>query len=443
MQSHNPKQILFVSRFYIQKSNDGSSVYILDLMEYLKENGFEITYVLLPQLKLNQYPWYKIPEDVSKCMSVDTDRFVRFGRLLIGKFNTFKWPFILIWLIYMQLPLGIKRSYRKFRTYIIRKFKGRKKSSFASGIPKRTLEISSSEWEYIHSLVDKYSPIAIIVDFASLAGVFDAISDSSKVQKILLTHDVLHKREQEFSQSGIYQGDLERGWSFELESIALQKADVIVAIQQEEAKLFRTMSPQNQIITVPMAATLKNNLSRQIPGRCLFVGSGADQNIVAIHWFLREVWGEMLRLNPNASLHVCGTVCESIIKSSSNITLRGRIDDLQQEYDEAEVCIVPLIAGTGLKIKLIEALSYGRVVVSTSIGVQGINELENSGIIVADKPQDFSNAIINIQKFPDVRQLMENNARNFVSNNFSTEICYQPLIRCLNSYIAERNKIDT
>ena len=443
MGSNNFKHILFISRFYIHVNNDGSSAYILDLMKYLKENSFDITYVLLPQIKINKYPWYKIPKSVSELMSVETNSFIRVGNYLIAKIIILEWIPILIWLVYMQSPLRFKKFYRKLRTSLNHWFNEKSKLFKKSNVEIRTLDISPNEKLYINKLMNKYSPSAVIVDFASLAGIFDAITDSSNIKKILLTHDVLFKRARDFSQAGVLIDDLERGWTYELESFALQKADVVIAIQKEEANLFKSMSPTNQIITVPMAATLKKNIHKQISGRCLFVGSGADQNIVCINWFLYEVWGEVLQQNPNASFHVCGTVCDSISKFASNTKLLGRIDNLNQEYDEAEVVVVPLIAGTGLKIKLIEALSYGRVVVSTHVGVQGIYELENSGIIVADKHQDFASAIIEIQRSPDLRQSMEKKARNFITKYFSKEICYQPLMDSINFQSTKRKNIDT
>jgi glycosyltransferase involved in cell wall biosynthesis len=168
--------------------------------------------------------------------------------------------------------------------------------------------------------------------------------------------------------------------------------------------------------------------AEQIPGRCLFVGSDINHNVSGLRWFLENVWPEVLRHTPDSMLHVCGTVCSTINEDHPNVRLLGRVDDLTQEYAAAELCIIPLIVGSGLKIKLVEALSHGRACVSTSIGVQGVPELADQVVLVTDTPKDFAKAVFTVFSNPEKRKAMEHQARTYIIEHLLPEKAYQPFV---------------
>lgn len=429
------RTLFYVSRFYIQGYRDGGSVYILDLLKYLKKSGFEIVYILLPQVRFNRYPIYKIPSDVAELMPVEALRCFRVGDFLVGKFSVFEWLLILVWSVYMQTPISAKRIYRTIKKTIITWRSQKRKPMEIQDNFGRMFDLLPPEIKFIQQMINKYSPAAMMVNFASLAGAFDALPKSSHILKIIQNQDALHQRTGAFIQSGIFLGDLEAGWSYSLESKALQKADVIVAIQKEEAVLFKTMSPNSTVICAPKALSIQSTFGMQIAGRCLFVGSWVDQNVAGINWFLKEVWPDILKLYPQASLHICGSVCESISIKAPNVTLLGRVKELTGEYSAAQVCLVPLQAGSGLKIKLIEALSFGRAVVSTSTGVQGVSYLAGNCVIVVDTPDGFSKAVVKLFQDAVTRIQMEKNAITTVFKEFSEKACYQPLLDILESHL--------
>ena len=113
--------------------------------------------------------------------------------------------------------------------------------------------------------------------------------------------------------------------------------------------------------------------------------------------------------------------------------LLGRVDDLNAEYGAAEVCVIPLIAGSGLKIKLIEALSHGRACVATSVGVQGVQELTDRAVLVADAPEAFAERVISLLQHSEKRTFMEEEARKYVDEHLTPEKAYQPFINFLHN----------
>jgi glycosyltransferase involved in cell wall biosynthesis len=79
-----------------------------------------------------------------------------------------------------------------------------------------------------------------------------------------------------------------------------------------------------------------------------------------------------------------------------NIEFLGFVDDLPSFYQNAKMAISPLLEGTGVKIKNIEAIEYGLPIVTTSIGAQGLERFINRGLLIADTPKNFAEAIIKL-----------------------------------------------
>ena len=86
--------------------------------------------------------------------------------------------------------------------------------------------------------------------------------------------------------------------------------------------------------------------------------------------------------------------------------------------------MIPLPVGSGLKIKLVEALSYGKACVSTRAGAQGICDVENYGVIVADKEEDFAKSIVSIINNPNKRKMFEVMNKQYALTHLSTDVAY-------------------
>jgi glycosyltransferase involved in cell wall biosynthesis len=127
-------------------------------------------------------------------------------------------------------------------------------------------------------------------------------------------------------------------------------------------------------------------------------------------------------------LQVCGSVCDEIVGTYPNVQWLGRVADLGSEYGSAQVCLVPLPLGSGLKIKLVEAFAYGRATVSTSPGLQGLRQFAGRAVVVADTPADFAGSVVMLLNDPERRRQLEQEARSLAETWLSPERCYQPFV---------------
>jgi glycosyltransferase involved in cell wall biosynthesis len=122
-------------------------------------------------------------------------------------------------------------------------------------------------------------------------------------------------------------------------------------------------------------------------------------NVDAMKWFIHSIWPIILKEQASATLEIAGKGSEVFNNSSLQIKGMGFVDSLDEFYFRQSIIISPLRYGTGLNMKIVEALSYGKVIVSTSTSIQGFED--KSPFIVANATIDFAKCVI---------EMLENNA---------------------------------
>ncbi len=95
----------------------------------------------------------------------------------------------------------------------------------------------------------------------------------------------------------------------------------------------------------------------------------------------------------NVKVHIIGKIGKTIAEDFPNVIKYGIVDDLQEFYSHARIAICPMMSGTGVKIKVLEALSYGLPVVTNRRGVDGLINKKNNGCLVSQDPKEFSEFI--------------------------------------------------
>ena len=155
----------------------------------------------------------------------------------------------------------------------------------------------------------------------------------------------------------------------------------------------------------------------------LFVGSNTAPNVIGLKWFLQTVWPMVLVRIPECDLRVAGTVKSAFETSYPRVQFLGLVDDLKPLYESAAVVISPLTVGSGLKIKLIEALAHGKSIVATTVSVEGTDDGVRSAVAVHDAPESFAAAIIELLSDRDLRQTKAAEALSICRQRYSSESC--------------------
>ena len=128
-------------------------------------------------------------------------------------------------------------------------------------------------------------------------------------------------------------------------------------------------------------------------------------------------------------LDVVGNVGNSVSGQGEDVKIHGLVDDLGAIYRQADVVISPLRVGSGLKIKLVEALSYGKAIVASTVTCQGVEELVAGSVVIEDDAARQAEAIIGLLESREARAMLAERALATASRQFGVQACYGPLVR--------------
>lgn len=169
-------------------------------------------------------------------------------------------------------------------------------------------------------------------------------------------------------------------------------------------------------------------------GIMLFVGNKTLPNHQSITYFLKHILPLIAMRKPNVRLRIVGRVCSYLDHGHKNVELVGEVDDLAEEYNNAMVIVAPLVTGSaGVKTKVAESFRYGRVVVTTSLGVDpSLPHQFDGAALIADSPEDFASAILSLLDDEHYRHTMEAQCERIFNENFSFHYAYAELLEWLN-----------
>ncbi len=255
-----------------------------------------------------------------------------------------------------------------------------------------------------------------------------------EVLKVVDTHDVFSMKCEKVAPFGI-----EDPFTLtpEEETQLLNRADLVVAIQSVEEETLRRMAPRKRIVTAgvdfdPIDCT---SVSSQSPV-VLLIASDNPLNVKGLADFLRFAWPIIRRDVPGAELRVVGGVGAQMELDDPTVRFMGRIDDLDVAYAEARVVINPAIAGTGLKIKTVEAIFHLRPIVCWPSGVDGIEPDLQALCRIAKDWQSFARHVIDLcNRDESDDALLEQ--RSQIRTKFSADNIYRALGQSLSELLAE------
>ena len=176
------------------------------------------------------------------------------------------------------------------------------------------------------------------------------------------------------------------------------KVDGIMAISPKDKKMFEEMAPQRPIIHIPVgfdfAAIRPNDLSQHDKGTPTFYHLGSMDwmpNIQGMQWFIEDVLPMVVKSFPDFTLHVAGKGMPPWFykHQGKNLMIDGEVADAAKYQQDKAVLIVPLMSGSGVRVKIIEAMALGKTVISTSIGAEGIPYTKGKNILIADSADEF------------------------------------------------------
>lgn len=221
---------------------------------------------------------------------------------------------------------------------------------------------------------------AIIISYIWLSYLID-IKPKTNAKFIIDTHDSFSERTKSLAEKGY---KFTSACSEEDEKFCLRNFDYIMAISDKEKEIFESMGYSNVFTAKYFYKPQKNKT------KLGFIGGNSIHNIDAILWFYNNVFKDTL--DSDYFLYICGDIAKhkdvQKLKGLKNIVLYEYIWNIEDFYNMIDICINPCQMGSGLKIKNIEAISFGKPIITSDIGLQGMDEEYNNGLIFEANDKD-------------------------------------------------------
>ncbi len=383
-------KILILANKLPYPPRDGGSIATLNMITGLHEAGNQITCLALNTNK-HPFPVKKIPRELGEAIrfiGVDCNSAIRPLRLLGN-------------LLFSREPYIAQRfNIKAFRTALTKL------------LQEEAFDIIQMEGPY--------------------PGLYlDLIKRKSDARISLRAHNVEHliwERKALHEKSPLKRSYLtnmaKRLKRYELE--VAQRSDALIPISEWDASYFREHGLQKPSLTIPAGLNLENYHQTELPdGPSIFFIGALDwlPNQEGLSWFLNNVFDRLLSELPVLRFHVAGRNAPAHFERKlkhPNISYHGEVEDALSFIQSYRVMVVPLLTGSGIRVKILEGMALGRPVVTTTMGIEGIPAINRKNVVVVDDPNLFGSQLIKLLADPQEQERMLTEARDFVSRYFDT-----------------------
>ncbi len=206
----------------------------------------------------------------------------------------------------------------------------------------------------------------------------------------------------------------------------LNTYDLLIPITDRDARQFDRFGNKKPSLTIPAGYELSDSLlhrsSIKFPS-VFFIGTlDWFPNQEGLIWFLDKVWPLVLEQQPGVQFNVAGRNAprwlEILLKKSPNVNFLGEIDNAARFISENAVMVAPLFSGSGMRVKIIEGMAFGKSIVSTTIGAEGIDVAHGKNIMIDDHEEGFAQCINQLLNNRTFFEEMGENAVRFVRENY-------------------------
>jgi sugar transferase (PEP-CTERM/EpsH1 system associated) len=201
--------------------------------------------------------------------------------------------------------------------------------------------------------------------------------------------------------------------------------DLNVTMSDMDRDLLLSRNSHLHIKTVPNGVDTREFQPLPMPAehnkKLIYVGNmGYRPNVDAVTFFCEDILPLIRAEVPDVEFWIVGNSPPPEVETLANdhVHVTGRVEDVRPYYQDSTVCVIPLRAGGGTRLKILESMALGRPVVSTSIGAEGIDITDGENILLGDDPHTFANQTILLLQDKGKRQTIRDQARQFVVDHY-------------------------
>ncbi len=288
--------------------------------------------------------------------------------------------------------------------------------------------ISKEFRERLIEVLEKEQFDVVQLEMLYMTPYVDDIRAHSKAMIVLRAHNVEHKiwermaKETKFLLKRWYINHLAKTLK-EYELNALETVDGIAAITRKDAAFFRKYCSK-PIIDIPYGVYPEEFTPKyEVEGKPKFYHIGSMNwmpNDEGIHWFIDEVLPKTVEKVPDFVYHLAGRNMPEWLTTLNDphVNVIGEVPDAKEFVTNHDVAIVPLLSGSGIRIKIIESMAMGKTVITTRVGAEGILYDEEVNIIIAENKAKMVEAIRSLNENPQTAVRIGQAARRLIEETY-------------------------
>ncbi len=230
---------------------------------------------------------------------------------------------------------------------------------------------------------------------------------------------------------------LTRDWRLlkQYEGHLCQTFDAVTAVSQEDKAALIEAGARDDIAVIPIAIDTDEQAfiprQPQVP-HIVHIGTMYwPPNIQGITWFLDEIYPRIQQQVPEVRCTLIGARPPASIvergQADPSLTVTGYVDDPLPYLHDSSMMVVPLLAGGGMRVKILNAMSQGIPMVSTTVGCEGIAVTHEEDILIADEPQTFADACIRLLTDAALNDKITQNGRRTAEEQYDYRQACRPL----------------
>jgi glycosyltransferase involved in cell wall biosynthesis len=284
--------------------------------------------------------------------------------------------------------------------------------------------------EKLTNILQKETFDIIQLETLFLTPYINTIRKYSKAKIVLRAHNIEHEIWERITKNTIF---APKRWYLKLlsrrlaiyEKEQLNNCDLLLPITQRDLNFARQFGFNKKGLVTPIGLDAADyqvdNSSFQKQLSLSFIGSlDWMPNVEGLNWFLDKIWTTAKEKHPTISLHLAGRNTPDSLYNleSDQLKVLGEIPDAKAFINAHSLMLVPLLSGSGMRVKILEGMALGKVVLSTTVGLEGIIGKHKEEFLVADTPEEFMAALDYCYKNPEAMKRIGEAARKVILEEY-------------------------
>ena len=219
-----------------------------------------------------------------------------------------------------------------------------------------------------------------------------------------------------------------------LEVSLLNSFHAMIPITQRDADSLRVLGCKIPMHITPTGIdvedSIKSDADIEFPSVFHIGALDWPPNQEGLLWFFEKVWPLVIEKHPQLKFYLAGRNASAKIKSleATNLIFLGEVESATDFMNTKAIGVVPLLSGSGMRIKIVEGMALGKSMITTKIGVEGIPATDGKDIMIADKPEEFAEKICRMLDDKVLFEKIGNEAYAFVHESFDNRVIAKSLL---------------